>query len=664
MADLKTYYVKIRPTNGGKWKSTVAYDFWTTVFHETTGNSYLSIQDVPVGTEITDTSYWTLYSVNDARYEYLLGLIKNIQSTGATSDELEAIKTQLTSLIAASGETDGNTELQDIRVGADGTVYDTAGEAVRQQLKAKADVDDVMSWNQWFDLHRTGWQGGVEYTEGSLSVLGTKTGDNADLVIEASTNTTAGRDDYVGNLLFDGIVCNGYIDDDGHPHITAVEGSSDFAKDGSNGDVWVAFLTGFYNKEACLAGNWDWRDTPADGYLPEPHAVRADGNYDSFYFVSKYPGVEGPDGLPASISGKAPLRKTSHNNQIAEFRSKGNQYCGFTTNDVFWAQWQYEMKYASRNSASNYTGAVYYFYQYPATVEEDDVKRIIISSTQAANLVVGSYVSIGYGYVSGGAIGTDRQQDDLHAYADDVQITAIEEYDDSNSAVYVDAEESFSTAEVTLSDGLTSPVYLSTMHWWSGSCDDVLGADGSPSSPKSSKEPFLLSKVEFGHGGLYVISDLILSGVYDSDADTFTLIPYICDDSEALSTEITDDYTELDIVIPDTNSTWKYISEESSDERRPWAKFPTAVEGSTSTGYADGLFTGDRITRLQEALWFGHLTYTSGTSGLWCLNTSTVLTGNSWYNLRRLSLTIKMSKVFSSCSAGNGPGNRPGESRN
>ncbi|MCD8365789.1 MAG: hypothetical protein LUC83_08290, partial [Clostridiales bacterium] len=428
MADLKTYYVKVRPTNGGKWKSTVAYDFWTTVFHETTGNSYLSIQDVPAGTEVTDTAYWTLYSVNDARYEYLLGLIKNIQSTGATSEELEAIQTQLTSLIAASGETDGNTELQDIRVGADGTVYDTAGEAVRQQLNAKADVDDVMSWNQWFDLHRTGWQGGVEYTEDSLSVLGTKTNDNADLVIEASTNTTAGRDDYAGNLLFDGIVCNGYIDEDGHPHITAVEGSSEFAKDGSNGDVWVAFLTGFYRKESCLAGNWDWRDTPADGYLPEPHAVRADGSYDSFYFIAKYPGVEGADGLVASISGKAPLRKTSHNNQITEFHNKGTQYCGMTTNVVFLVRWQYEMKYATRNSASNYTGCVSYSYQYPATVEEDDVRRIIISSTQAANLVVGSYVSIGYGTVSSGAVTTDRGGDNLHAYADNVQITAIEEY--------------------------------------------------------------------------------------------------------------------------------------------------------------------------------------------------------------------------------------------
>lgn len=48
MGERKTYYVKVRPTNGGMHNKNQTYPFWTTVFDETTGNSYLSIQDCRV----------------------------------------------------------------------------------------------------------------------------------------------------------------------------------------------------------------------------------------------------------------------------------------------------------------------------------------------------------------------------------------------------------------------------------------------------------------------------------------------------------------------------------------------------------------------------------------------------------------------------------------
>lgn len=39
---------------------------------------------------------------------------------------------QIANLVASNNPTDGNSELLDIRVGADGTVYESAGEAVRK----------------------------------------------------------------------------------------------------------------------------------------------------------------------------------------------------------------------------------------------------------------------------------------------------------------------------------------------------------------------------------------------------------------------------------------------------------------------------------------------------------------------------------------------------
>lgn len=641
--EMKSYYVKVRPTNGGIYVNTRSYEFWTTVFDSVTGNSYLSIQDVPAGIEITNTDYWTLYSVNDARYEYLYGLLKDIKSTAAQNTDIEALRTQLSSLIAASGETAGNTELHDIRNGADGIVYNTAGESVRQQLNKKIEKDDAMSWGQWFDLHRKAWKGGVTFPQFSKSpsAIGTKTEDNTDMVVQTSTNTTKGRNDYEADpcldLMFNGIVVNGYIDIDGEPHIIAVKGSPEFRADGSNGDVYVAFLTPFYRRiyDDNVDG-WEFSALPSAGLKPWESAVRPDGSYRSFYFMAKYPGVKNDDGIIASISGRAPVRNASHNNQINTFKAKGSQYCGFTSTDVGWTCWMSDMKFATRNSQSIMTGNTAYSYQYQATVIENEVKRIIISKAQAANLLVGSSVSIGYGTVSNGTINWDRGYANSHKCADNARILKIEDYDQNNSAVYVDVETPFSTADVKLNDLLTSPVKLSTMHWFSGSCDEVLGPDGSPTNCKNSKEPFVLSNVELGHGGYVVISDIIMNGVYNSDTDVYTQTPYIVNDSRKIATSITADYTQIGFSLPDTNNNWTYISEEGYDERYPFLLLPTKGGASSSTGYCDGLHTGTRVTGLREWLWFGYLG-SGAIAGLRCVSASSAV-GTYWWNfLPRLS---------------------------
>lgn len=565
----------------------------------------------------------------------------------ASKEEVNALKDQLDNLVAASGETEGNAELQDIRTGADGKIYKTAGEAIRQQFGSKVDKDDAMTWSQWFDLHRTGWHGGVTFPQfsSSQSSLGTKTGDNADVVVQTSTATTKGRNDFadkpVTDLMFNGLEVNGYIDEDGEPHITAVKGSPEFSRDGSNGDVYMAFLTPFYKRiYSDTEDSWDFADHQLDGMKPWDGAVRPDGTYRSFYFVAKYPGVYNSKNIVSSISGKKLIRNVSHNNQINMFAKKGTQYCGMTSTDVAWAQWMANMKFANRNSGATVMGATNsYYLQYPATVEESDVKRIIISKANAKNLLVGSFVSIGYGTAYNGTVDLDRgRSNNLHKYADDVEILKIEDYDDNNSAVYVDAPETFSTAPVALTDSLTSKVYLSTMNWHTGSCDEVLGPDGSPTSCTSGKEPFVLSGVELGHGGYMVIADIIMSGVYDSDTDTYSQTPYIVNDNRKItgSNKLTDDYVKLGITVPDTSANWKYISKEGYDARYPFAQFPVEIAGSSTTGFCDGVHTGERNTGLRECLWFGPLGG-GAPAGLRCLGLNGVLSWNGWHYCSRLS---------------------------
>lgn len=507
----------------------------------------------------------------------------------------------------------------------------------------KVDKLDAMTWSNWFDAHRTGWHGGVTFPQFSTSqsTLGTKSGDNADMVAETSTNTAKGRNDYadkpVTDLMFNGIEVNGYIDDEGEPHITAVKGSPGFARDGSNGDVWMAYMTPYYKRiYTDTEEGWDFADHQVDDLVPWPDSVRPDGTVRSFYFKSKYPGVIGKDGLVSSISGKPLIRNVSHNGQLTEIAKKGAQYCGMTTTDMAWAQWMFDMKFANHNSELIMAGMTGYSGQYAATVVEEGVRRIIIRKEDAKQLLVGSYVSIGYGAISNGTISNDRGNQSMHAYADDVKLLKIEDYDANNSAVYVDAASTFSTARVKLNDTLESPVYISTMHWWSGSCDDVKGSDGSPSDCKSRKEPFILSGVEFGHGGYYVLADIVMSGTYDAEADVYGQTPYIVNDSRKIATSLTDDYAKMGITTPNLQDGWNYISKEGYDPKAPWLQIPIEAKATSSTGFADSINTGNRSTGLREVLWFGHLNNWSY-AGLRCVVLYNGLGRGWWYSLCRLS---------------------------
>lgn len=57
--------------------------------------------------------------------------LNNKLSLKANQDELNTEKGRIDNLVANAGDTDGNAELLDIRVGWDGVLYPTAGDAVR-----------------------------------------------------------------------------------------------------------------------------------------------------------------------------------------------------------------------------------------------------------------------------------------------------------------------------------------------------------------------------------------------------------------------------------------------------------------------------------------------------------------------------------------------------
>ena len=121
----------------------------------------------------------------------------------------------------------------------------------------------VSNVREYFAAHRDGRTYGVRFPLYSFSNSpdGVKVGDNAGLTVVPSTNYRAGRDDYAGLSAFRVFDANVAVADDGTPVVKAIKGlAGNYAKDGSNGDVFVITATVDFD----LGHHADARDLTTD----------------------------------------------------------------------------------------------------------------------------------------------------------------------------------------------------------------------------------------------------------------------------------------------------------------------------------------------------------------------------------------------------------------
>ena len=492
-------------------------------------------------------------------------------------------------------------------------------------------LGEYVNVGKYWDAYRDGKMYTTEFNnyEVSPSPTGTKKDANAGLVAVPSTNLVAGQDDYANIGLFKPVEVNAYVDENDDYHITAIKGDARFKRDGTNGDVYIMNMLGYIKRfDTPTTWGYSYSDTLHAGFNVLPEAVKPDGTVRPFLLHAKYIAGMSSDGKLASISGVNPeFNSMSHDGQITKFKAKGDQYSGKTTHDDFWMKLMLFLKYATTNSEAVMKGCISYYLQYQPSIYESGVSRVVLTNAQANALVVGSRVSIGN--YAGGAKTDDRGSALAHNVANRVKITSIVALPDGlNSAVNVDAP-AFDTNATTT---------ISTVPWGSGACDNVLGNDGSPISNTSGKEPLIINGIETMVGGYEVIQNLM---IYNDNTDPldYKIKVYVCYDSKLYKAgSPSADYKLLSVLMAQTNNTWQYISKLGVDPNHPTALIPVAAAASSTTGFADGVYTNAPTTGYRVWRSLGSLSNGS-VYGFVCVGGDNGLGGSSWGILGRLSAT-------------------------
>lgn len=511
---------------------------------------------------------------------------------------------------------------------ASATKIETAGQTQIDLIKQNGGgVENALS--NYFALRRNGkvFTTKIYKWETSTSPVGVKMNANENMVAEPSVGRTEGRDDYTQYGLFHHFTCNFSVDENGFNHVDALEGQIGFTKYGKVqvGEVTMSAWFGIEDTAEAVLYHYSDSQTELTPY-PMKESINPDGTISPFMIHAKYAAGD-IDGVPYSSKGLAPANgcqatqarnPVSYTGMITYMHKLGGHYCGTTSWDLFYRQLMMIIKYATTHSQSIMAGCTSYSNQNQNLVEETGVMRVVLTKAQAAGYVIGSYVSIGD---VGSNTNKDRYFSYIHNKTYSVKVTKIEDVDDSNAAVYVDAPEAFDTTLTT---------WITTMPWHSGATDEVAGSDGSPNSNTNGKDPYKIQGIETCIGAYEVLGNVVMDIVTGADGNPARDV-YVCEGASTLSSNIATvraNYKKAIAQVAYTAASWKYITEETTDPNLG-IMIPTKVGGGSTTGFADGLYTDAGTSGQREWLALGGLSH-GAVAGFWFLAADRGWSGTGW----------------------------------
>lgn len=456
---------------------------------------------------------------------------------------------------------------------------------------AKGEYGNVAAY---MAAHTDGRVYGVKFPKYTYSntPTGVKTRDNDNLAIEISTNDKAGRDDYAPLNAFRVWDVNATVDDDGVPHVTAIDGiDTRFKRDGSNGDVYVMTCPGYYKLDSTSTHNeFLYSDTQYDGYTPLPGVLLPDGSKRPCLLFAKYAASLDSQQRPLSVSGKEIDREFGSQNRAIDYAlKKGKGYAGRCAGDNFYIQLMLMLKYATKNS-DVLGGCWQYTPQTAVTKAETGVKRVIIATSSAGNFDIGSTINIG----------TDKERNNTGNYSAARARTILSKtnLDANNTALNLDGD------AITT----TTACFVSSMPWKTGATDKLLGTDGRPSAAfAANHQPIRLQGIELFNGIYETDADLIVNAVKESD-DKGRLDIYRVFDITKASKTSTANYTKIGEFPARTkaiDNSWRYAEDFTLSNG---VLIPTGIGATSATGLCDGVYANPLASQgLRQVRRFGAL---------------------------------------------------------
>ena len=457
---------------------------------------------------------------------------------------------------------------------------------------ADAVVDaSKMDWKSFFEARATGEVYTTKfYTyETDTSPAGIKMNASAGLRCTPSTESTKGTDDFALRNAFSYIDCNFVCDDSGKRIPSKIVGQAGFSRVGK---VDVGILT--------PQTYWAIEEHYDDGYyivhfsdkkheelnmVSTPWCTDPSGNEMGYGIVTKYyAGMI--DGVLYSSSGIAPRGFVSYESGHALLQNKGAGYYGSGSERTAYLMLMLWIKYATKNQQTVFRGHVDTgSYQYKVAEATTSCDYLILTTSNANNLVVGGCVSIGD---PGSNTNYDRGNSYMFNILDRVRVKRIEPISGtSNSKVYVTSG-TFTTTATTM---------ISTEPCYSGETDNILGADGYVAN--DGKHSFRLNGVEEGIGAYYISMNELWN------KESATVVSYYVRGNATWSASSVSGYTKVGTFdMGNTNDQW--FGDLTMDVKT--GVFHPRVYGSgDSVGVGDMQYKGGDGTGLREPLERGSL---------------------------------------------------------